>query len=272
MSTVCQCIPCYVERNSYEETNAEQETANLPLLTLEHTLSYLEPENLRNAASVCKRWRYIAARLYLKVQDNSLYGIPCFKPFYEDLSTSRHMFIFDVSSSMNSNMRKEHAKAIYLKILEFITPMVLKQGLYICKFASECQMKYFKSPEQATAFIDEHTRLRDGSNLSVAVEEAVRKIIEKSSKNSHVHIISDMDVTFDDSILTRKELHTHPYKITFHYYNATRQNDSSFLTATKRSFESLKESVQELEPYNKKRFIESVEQRFYRPKISQNNN
>lgn len=266
-SAICQCIPCYVQRNCYEETEAEQKTLILPLLTLEHTFSYLEPDDLRKAASTCKRWRYVAATLYLKIQDNSLYGIPCFLPFYDNLQTSRHIFIFDVSSSMNRNKKKEHAKAIYLQLLKFIAPMVEKQGLYICKFASECRMRYFEDSETATAFIDEESTLRDGSNLSVAVEEVVTKIIEKSSKNSHVHIISDMDVTFDESILSRKELHMQPYKITFHYYNAARQSKSTFLANTKRCFESLKESMQEVEPEKKKRFMDSVELRFYRPKV-----
>lgn len=268
---LCQCIPCFAKRD-YEITDAEDRSSCglLPLDTLELALTYLDKNSLLAASAVCVRWRFIAATIYSKYPDR-MYSTPCFQPFYDDFYISRHIFLFDVSSSMNA-ARQQNAQVIYDKITQFIAPIIKNRGTYICKFAGGHELKYFHTSEKAKAYVAQKSTLNDGSNLSDAVVAVVDKIIERSEnapKNTHVHIISDMEVLFDQSILSREDLHRHPSKITFHYHDAAKQDDTDFVTRTKATFLKLKDTpIPEMPKQNKKLYSDSVEIKFYRSKKS----
>lgn len=263
---LCQCIPCFAKRN-FAVTAAEDEslTQHLSLDVLEVALTYLDKNSLLAASAVCVRWRFAAATIYSKYPDR-MYNTPCFQPFYDDFYVSRHFFIFDVSSSMNESRRK-NAEVIYDKITQFIAPMIEDRGAYICKFAGGHELKYFRTSEKAKAYVAKASTLNDGSNLSDAVVAVVEKIVERSKntpKNTHVHIISDMEVLFDQSILSRDDLHAHPSKITFHYYDAAKQDDTDFVKRTKATFLALKDTPLPEKPEQlKKHYSDSVELKFY---------
>lgn len=266
---LCQCIPCFAKRD-FPDTAAEDESIfkQLPLDPLESTLTYLDKNSLLAASAVCVRWRFVAATICLKYP-NRMYSTPCFQPFYDDFYVSRHIFIFDVSSSMNT-VRQKNAQIIYDKITRFIAPMIKDRGTYICKFAGGHELKYFRTNEKAKAYIAKASTLNDGSNLSDAVVAVVEKIVERSEntpKNTHVHIISDMEVLFDQSILSREDLHAHPSKITFHYYDAAKQDDTDFVKRTKATFLALKDNLLPEEAQHlKKIYSDSVELKFYSSK------
>ncbi len=263
---LCQCIPCFAKRD-FPVTDAEEASlvSFLSLDTLENVFEYLDTNALLAASSICKRWRFVAATIYSKFPDH-LYSTPCFQPFYDDFYASRHLFLFDVSSSMNKE-RRDNAKIIYDKITRFIAPIIENRGVYICKFAGAHDLKYFNSSECARAFIDEASKVPDGSNLSSAVVEVVKKIVqrnEKDPKNNHVHIISDMEVVFDQSILLGQDLLATKSKITFHYYDAAKQGENDFLKDTKATFHALKDNnFPGTDPRVKKRYSDSVELKFY---------
>ena len=272
---MCQCIPCYLDRALDTDSIAEKDSVTqlLPLEMVETVFTYLDINDVLHVSGVCKRWRFVAATIYTKTQPERLYSTPCFQPFYNDFYASQHLFIFDVSSSMNTNQRKENALIQYNKISQFIAPVIERGGVYIRKFASEFLLKYFATSEEATAFIGTNSKLRDGSKLSGAVIAVIEKIalINDPSKNSHVHIISDMEVTFDEAILSRPELHAGRSKITFHYYDASKNPENDFLKRIEAAYLSQKDSlivdeVNDVQPENKKRFSDSVELAFYRSK------
>lgn len=263
---LCQCIPCFAKRD-FAVTTAEDESCCrfLPLDALEMALTHLDKNSLLAASAVCVRWRFVAATIYAKFPDR-MYSTPCFQPFYNDFYISRHFFIFDVSSSMNET-RKANAQIIYDKITRFIEPMIEGRGSYICKFAGGHELKYFRTSAKAKAYVAEASTLNDGSNLSDAVVAVIEKVVAQSRnapKNTYVHIISDMEVHFDQSILSREDLHAHPSKITFHYYNAAKQADTDFVKRTKATFLELKDTqLPENNRHLKKRYSDSVEVAFY---------
>lgn len=174
----CQCIPCYLQRDLEADSIAEKEsvTQSLPLEMVETIFTYLDTNDLLNVSAVCKRWRFVAATIYTKTQPERLYSTPCFQSFYNDFYSSHHLFVFDVSSSMNSHQRRENAIMQYNKISQFIAPVINRGGVYVCKFASEYLLKYFATNEEAVAFIGTNSNLRDGSTLSGAVVAVIEKI------------------------------------------------------------------------------------------------
>ncbi len=264
MSTpICQCIPCYVGRASYPITTAEEAsvTQYLPTEMLHYLFRYFDTNSLLRCSLTCTRWRFVATAILAKNSVDRAYSTPCFQPFYDDFYASRHLFILDVSPSMSVGMRKENARIIYDKITQFIEPVIKKRGVYVCKFGLTSLLRYYNTSQRAKKFVDTASKLPTGSNLSAAVEAVVNTILEKnSSDNSHVHIISDMEVVLDESILSSDDLHALPSKITFHYYDAAKNPESDFLKRIQSSYVKLKDALV-TEPV--KRYSDSVEFRFY---------
>ncbi len=258
----CVCFPCIGELSSVPTiavTSEQPLAAIIPWNIWESIFKKLEPQNLLAASAVCKRWRFAAAKDFINKSDDRLKSTPCYKEFCR----SRHIIMFDVSSSMKTTPAIiPRAHQIYEKITRLLDATIKNGGIYICKFAAEHSLKYFRTLDKATEFLTAETPLRDGSILSDAVTTIFDKAISRNkAKATHVHIISDMNVQLDSSIFSVEKLSALKGRITFHYYSADGRDKDNFLKKTEEEFLKLRETTL---PQAEKKYGDQLSLKFYR--------
>ncbi len=244
----CLCIPCSA-RNNVSTPNMVVRTtraADLERNVWALVFRNFDYQQQMVASAVCKRWRHILSKTLLTSPNYKIGSFKCFKSFYKDFLKSRHIILFDASGSMQFESRIVKASLIASKLLDFIEPVIRSRGIFIGSFGDSSSVQHVKTRPEVIAYIHDISIHHIGSDFNHVSRLVYEKLsILKAKLNTHVHVISDMGLDNEESIINFSLSSIYSKKVTFHFYDL--QYDPmkiySFISRLRTVYESRKDNV-----------------------------
>ncbi len=242
----CVCIPCYAGNKHstppmfVRTTRAAELERNVWGLIFQN-LDFLEQ---MVASAVCKRWRHIISKPLLMRSIYRMGSFKCFVDFHRDFLNSRHILLMDSTSSMISNNSVRKASVIASKLLNFLEPVITARGIFIGGLRDEIKILHMKSASLAISYINSLS-LDDGAlwNFGIISESVFKKISTfKSKLNTHIHVISDMELSNAKSII-HSSIAGVSQKVTFHFHNVHFVEPMRFISDITYDFELRKDEL-----------------------------